>query len=130
VNQNLSEFFCFREEAVAQTANDLVGAWTLVSITLEKDGEKTDFYGPNPQGRLMYDASGHFSVIISRSDLPRFASNNRGRGTAEENKAIVQGSLVTSHVESSTFPNWNGTDGKTLSTSRATNSARRLSLGR
>jgi hypothetical protein len=111
----------------AQEANDLVGAWTLVSITLEKDGTKTDFYGPNPQGQLMYDATGHFSVVITRSDLPKFASNNREAGTPEENKAIVQGSLayfgtyevsetdkiITSHVKSSTFPNWNGTDRKT-----------------
>ena len=111
----------------AQQANDIVGTWMLVSITLEKDGKKTDFYGPNPQGQLMYDATGHFSVIITRSDLPKFASNNREAGTAEENKAIVEGSLayfgtyevsetdkiITSHVKSSTFPNWNGTDRKT-----------------
>jgi hypothetical protein len=111
----------------AQQANDIVGTWMLVSITLEKDGKKTDFYGPNPQGQLMYDATGHFSVIITRSDLPKFASNNREAGTAEENKGIVEGSLayfgtyevsetdkiITSHVKSSTFPNWNGTDRKT-----------------
>ena len=62
----------------------------------------------------MYDADGRFCVIITRSDLPKFASNNRETGTAEENKAIVQGSLayfgaysvsepdktITSHVES------------------------------
>src|ERR1700730_3336247 len=36
------------EEAAAQTtAKDIVGTWTLVSITLEKDGKKIDFYGPN-----------------------------------------------------------------------------------
>jgi hypothetical protein len=33
-----------REEAVAQTPNELVGAWTLVSVTLEKDGKTVDFY--------------------------------------------------------------------------------------
>ena len=42
----------------------------------------------------MYDDTGHFSVIITRFDLPKFASNNRETGTAEENKAIVQGSLA------------------------------------
>jgi len=115
------------EQAMAQTIQDLIGTWTLVSITLEQDGKKTDFYGPNPQGQVIYDANGRFSVIITRSDLPKFASNNRETGTAEENKAIVQGSLayfgtysmsetdkiITSHVESSTFPNWNGIDRKT-----------------
>jgi hypothetical protein len=47
------------EKAVAQTtAKDLVGTWTLVSITLEKDGKKADFYGPNPQGQLTFDPAG------------------------------------------------------------------------
>jgi hypothetical protein len=115
------------EEAVAQTTNGLVGTGTLVSIMLERDGKKTDFYGANPQGQLMHDANGRFPVIVTRSDLPKLASNNREAGTAEENKAIVEGSLayfgtyevsetdkiITSHVKSSTFPNWNGTDRKT-----------------
>jgi hypothetical protein len=86
--------FSPREEAVAQTANELVGTWTLVSSMLEKDGKTTDFYGPNPKGQLMYDANGHFSVIITRSDLAKFASNNREAGTPEENNAVVQGSFA------------------------------------
>src|SRR5215469_4234692 len=114
------------EEAVAQTAKDLVGTWTLVSLTLEKDGQKTDMYGPNPQGQATWDPTGRFSEIITRSDLPKFASNNRREGTPEENKAVVQGSLAffgtysvsetdktyTQHVESCTFSNWNGTERK------------------
>jgi Lipocalin-like domain len=119
--------FLPREEAVAQTtAKELVGTWTLVSIMLEKDGKKVDFYGPNPQGQATYEANGRVSVIITRSDLPKFASNNREAGTPEENKAVVQGSIayfgtysvsetdktITSHIEGSTFPNWNGLDQK------------------
>jgi hypothetical protein len=91
---------------------------------LRPDGR---LYGANPQGQVMYGADGHLSVIITRSDLPKFASNNRVAGTPEENTAIVQGSLayfgtysvsetdktITTHVESSTFPNWNGVDRKT-----------------
>jgi hypothetical protein len=111
------------EEATAQTtAKDLVGTWTLVSITIERDGKKIDFYGPNPQGQAMFDANGRVSSIITRSDLPKFASNNRQSGTPEENKAVVQGSIayfgtftvdeaaktVTYHLESCSFPNWSG----------------------
>ena len=108
------------------TAKDLVGTWTLVSITLDQDGKKTDFYGTNPQGQWIFEANGRNSHIIIRSDLPKFASNNRQSGTPEENKAVVQGSFaffgtytvdeaaktVTFHIESCTFPNWNGTDRK------------------
>ena len=83
------------EKASAQTtAKDLVGTWTLVSITIEQDGKKIDFYGPSPQGQETYDSNGHVSVIITRSDLPKFASNNRQSGTPEENKAVVQGSFA------------------------------------
>ena len=40
------------------TPKELVGTWTMVSITLEKDGKKTDLFGPNPQGRRIIDADG------------------------------------------------------------------------
>ena len=87
--------FLPREESTAQTtAKDLVETWTLVSITIEQDGKKTDLFGPNPQGQETRAANGHVSVIITRSDLPKFASNNRAAGTPEENKAVVQESIA------------------------------------
>jgi len=92
-----------------------VGTWTLVSA---------DIFGANPKGILMLDANGHISATLMKSDLPRYAANNRGQGTAEENKATVQG-LVTYfgtyslqgsdllvHIEGGSFPNWTGTDQK------------------
>ncbi|MBV8141594.1 MAG: lipocalin-like domain-containing protein [Verrucomicrobia bacterium] len=120
-------FFCPIAKLTAQTrAQDLVGTWALVSITLERDGKKTDFYGLDPQGQATYGANGRLSVIITRSDLPQFVSKNRELGTPEENKAVVQGSIayfgtysvnetaktITIHIESCTFPNWNGIDRK------------------
>ena len=70
----------------------------------------------------MVDANGRFSITGLRSDLPKFASNNRMTGTQEENNAIVQGSIaffgtytideatsvLTLKVEGSTFPNFDG----------------------
>ena len=115
-----------REEVVAQTAKDLVGTWTLVSITLEQDGKKTDMYGANPQGQAIFDPNGRFSLTLLRSDVPKFASPDRVAGTSEENKAAVQGSIayfgtysvsetnkvIIYHLEGSTFPNWRGVDQK------------------
>jgi lipocalin-like protein len=120
--------FLPREEAVAQTAKDLVGTWTLVSVTLEQDSKKIDMYGANPQGQLIFAPIGRFSIVETRSDVPKFASNNREAGTSEENKAAVQGSIalfgtysvsetdkvVTYHIEGCTFPNWRGADQKRL----------------
>ena len=66
--------FLSRGEAVAQTANELVGMWTLVSVTLEQDGKKTDMYGANPQGQAIFAPNGRFSIMFISPDVPKFAS--------------------------------------------------------
>jgi Lipocalin-like domain len=115
-------------DAVAQTGKELVGMWTLVSVTLEQDGNKTDMYGAHPQGQAIFAPNGRFSIMFIRSDVPKFASANREAGTPEEIKAAVNGSIayfgtysasetakiIIYHVEGSTFPNWRGVDQKRL----------------
>jgi hypothetical protein len=110
----------------AQTAKDLAGTWTLVSVVTEQDGKKTDTFGPHPKGILMVDANGRYVIAIARAGLPKVASNNRTTGTPEENKAIVGGSIthfgtvavnaadqtITFKIETATFPNWDGTEQK------------------
>src|SRR5216117_4082860 len=39
-------------------------------------------------------SNGRYVIAFSRADLPKVASNNRTTATAEENKAIVGGSLA------------------------------------
>jgi hypothetical protein len=121
-------FFLPRGGAVAQTAEELVGIWTLVSVTLEQDGKKTDMYGANPQGQVIFAPNGRFSIMFIRSDIPKFASSNREKGSPEENQAAVQGSIayygtysvsktdkvITYHLEGSTFPNWRDVDQERL----------------
>ena len=112
-------------DAVAQTAQDLVGNWTLVSAqTVQPDGKKSPTFGANPRGILIFGSDGRFSYLFTSADLPKFASNNRGTGTPKENTAVVRGSIATFgtysvvdkglviKVEFSTFPNWNGTEQK------------------
>ena len=111
--------------AGAQTAKDLVGAWSLVSDTATTaDGREVQPFGPQPNGMAIFDSAGHFSIVISRPDLPKFASNNRMQGTAAENEAIVHGSIgffgtyaitdgiIVQHIEGGTWPAWAGTDQK------------------
>ena len=118
----------FITPAFTQTTipKELVGTWTIVSITQEKDGKQSDLFGPNPQGRRIIDADGHGFFMVTSGDLPKFASNNRAAGTPEENKAVVQGSIAffgtltvneaektyTTHTEVCTFPNWVGIERK------------------
>ena len=106
--------------AYGQTAKDIAGTYTLVSFTNQQGDTKTDTYGPNPKGVMMLDANGRYVVVLMRPDLPKFASNNRSTGTAEEYKAISLGSfthfgtysVADSHIifrlEHTTFPNWDG----------------------
>lgn len=114
--------------ALAQSASDIVGTWTLVSSITEKDGTRTDQFGSGAKGMLMLDADGHFMLTIIGPDLPKFASNNRAAGTPDENRTVVSKSIamigtysVSSvdktlifKVDSATFPNWNGTEQKRL----------------
>ena len=85
----------FITPAFTQTIpKELVGTWTMVSITLERDGKKTDLFGPNPQGRLIFDADGHVAYMVTRADLPKFASNNRAAGTARGKQGRRAGKLL------------------------------------
>ena len=112
--------------ASAQSAKDLVGAWVAVSNTAEQGGVKSEPYGASPQGMLIFEANGRYGLILSRKNVPKIASNSRTTGTADENKAIVQGTIshfgtysvnesdksITFRIETSTYPNFNGTEQK------------------
>jgi len=99
------------------------GSWILVELYNETDGKKMEPFGPNPRGSMLLTPDGRFSMTIMRSSLPKFASNVRTKGTAEEYKAVVEGSVaaigtyevtgdkekvLNLHIEGSTFPNWDG----------------------
>jgi hypothetical protein len=106
----------------AQTPDQLAGVWSVVKIeTVAPDGKRTPAFGDNPHTQLILTANGYFSQFFMRSDVPKFASNNRMTGTPEENAAVVKGAtsaigtytiadkVVTLNMTASTFPNWTGT---------------------
>jgi hypothetical protein len=99
----------------------LAGAWTLVSSST-KDTDGKPVWGSNPIGLLIFTENGSYSTQLMRSDLPTFSSKNRTKGTPEENKAVVIGSIAsfgtytvnegnktfTIRYQGSTFPNRKG----------------------
>jgi hypothetical protein len=112
--------------------DQLVGSWAFVSaIDTRPDGTKNDRWGSNPRGTLMFDANGRYVQIISRSDIPKFAANKPDQGTADENKAVVTGMVVsfgtytvneadktlTTRVEGNMYPNAAGSEQKRTITS-------------
>src|SRR3954451_2205138 len=114
---------------VAQSLKEqLVGAWTVVSVVNELDGKKVEPFGPKPVGYFMFASTGHFQVNIVHPDRPKFAAKIRTGGTPEEYKAAVLGNIstfgtytvnpdgwVSYRIIGSSFPNWDGTDQKRLS---------------
>jgi hypothetical protein len=123
--------YVWAQEKAGTLAQQVQGNWILVSLYVEKDGKKTEPFGAKPRGSLILTPDGRFSLILMRASLPKFASNNRMKGTPEENQAIVQGSLaeygsytVTSEKEQAvnlrfegcTFPNWDGQEQKRIVT--------------
>ncbi len=106
----------------------ILGTWSLVSQYVEQDGKRIERFGSNPKGIYIFERNGQFALIIQRPGIPKFASNNAMSGTAEENKAVVQGSIASfgiytvnekdrmlnAHVSGTTYPNWDGEDQKRL----------------
>ena len=101
----------------AQTTKSIAGTYSPVSVPA---------YGDKPRGQLILTADGRYSIVITRADMPKIASGSRTKATPEENKAVIDGSIahsgrytiedggraITFHIETSTFPNWNGTSQK------------------
>ena len=111
--------------AVGQTTKDLIGTWTNAgNIVIRQDGSKAEVFGPKGTGLAIFASNGRFAVVNINPETPKFASNNRAQGTAEENKAAMLGGIalygtysvvdknIAFKVEGSTYPNWTGTEQK------------------
>ena len=107
--------------------NPLVGTWTIVSINDERaDGSKVPLFGPEPQGMLIFDAEGRYSLQLCSSGRPKFAANNRAKATPEEYKTAVIGcnphwgryavdeasKTITFKIDHAIFANWESTEQK------------------
>jgi len=110
----------------------LIGAWTLVSIdNIMPDGSKRQFYGTNPKGVQIFDASGRWAQMQVRAGRAKFKSLDRLEATAEEAKVAMQDTLaqfgswsldeasktIILRIEGSLVPNAEGTEGKRVITS-------------
>ena len=106
----------------AKPLNQVLGTWQMGSARIDPDGSNQPAYGPEPKSLLVFTPDMHVIEVMTDSTIPKFASNARGHGTAEENRAAMAGSigwfgtytiddkgqLSGDRVEGSTFPNWVG----------------------
>ena len=110
----------------------LVGTWMIVSCeVVQPDGTKGPLvHGRNPLGQFIFTDNGRFAFQVA-AELPKFASGDYRKTTPEENKTVVEGAMayfgsytaseadktIAIHIERSSIPNLNGTDGKRVVTS-------------
>ena len=105
----------------------IIGAWTLVTFEFRKaDGHVIYPYGSKARGSLIYTESGRYSAQLMRKGRPKFAIGDQMQGTPGEIEANYKGSIsyfgtyeidaengfIIHHVESSIFPNMQGTKQK------------------
>lgn len=106
-------------------APSLAGTWTLVLVdNIQPDGQRIHLYGEKPQGLLVLDAGGRYSLQIFSADRPRFAAGDKAKGSPEEYRAAVQGSnahfgryrvegsSLIFQIDHASYPNWEGTEQK------------------
>lgn len=117
------------EKDSSTKAIPLIGVWKLISFEARREGEGPSFpFGMDAQGMLIYSDVGRFSVQMMRANRPKFASGDQFKGTVEEGNHCftgcisyfgryefdANGGFVIHHIESSLFPNWEGTQKRFL----------------
>ncbi len=101
----------------------LAGTWAMDSAyEVRANGSRTTNYGEHPNGLMMVDSSGRYSIQIFRPGRPNFVSGVKAEGRPAEYRDAVLGSSThygwvrvdpNAHqlifdVEASSFPNWEG----------------------
>ncbi|MGF6308290.1 hypothetical protein ABIB82_003605 [Bradyrhizobium sp. i1.8.4] len=85
--------FAQNQQKIAK--EQIVGAWTLVSVISEMDdGKRGEPFGPAPRGVIIFSNDGHFSLFQSRDEIPKIAANDRAKATPEEAQGIVASSIA------------------------------------
>jgi len=115
----------------ASFKQQIVGTWMYASVEITKsDGSRVQPFGAAPNGIAVFERNGHFAFIVTKADVPKYASNNRLSGTADEYQATVRGTLaqfgtytvnpadhsLTLHIVGSSYPNIVGVDRKFIIT--------------
>jgi hypothetical protein len=121
---SLSTYMAFGQK---NENSKLPGTYVLVSVdNIDKDGNRTHLYGDSPQGILMLDAQGNYSLQIMSAVRQKFAASDKSKGTDEENRAAVKGcnthfgtyvtddtkGTINFNILHASFPNWEGTQQK------------------
>ncbi len=89
----IGAFLATAGPAKAEPHNKVLGTWRMASAQIDPEGRNLPADGPAPKSLLVFTADLHFVEVLTDSTIPKFASNARGHGTAEENRAAMAGSI-------------------------------------
>jgi hypothetical protein len=119
----LAVLFAHEVRAENTAGRQFSGTWTLTFVdNVSPNGSRVQLYGPHPHGITTFDGEGRYSLQIMSDGRPKFAANDKSKGTPEEYKAAIQGinchfgrysvnegsQAITLRVEHATYPNWEG----------------------
>ncbi|MFZ6744035.1 lipocalin-like domain-containing protein [Undibacterium sp. JH2W] len=103
----------------------LTGTWTLVAAPeIHADGSRGETFGEHPQGLLIIDDSGRYSLQIYKSGRNKFAAGDKRKGTDAEFRAAAldtsshygrcfidtERNVMVFRIEHASFPNWDGSE--------------------
>jgi hypothetical protein len=75
--------------------DSLIGSWMFVSVIAEQsDGTRSEPFGQEPRGIIVFTGDGYFSLFQSQAEVPRLATGDRGRATPEEAQGVVRASIA------------------------------------
>ncbi|MFZ6734626.1 lipocalin-like domain-containing protein [Undibacterium sp. Ji42W] len=108
-----------------QAQKSLAGTWALVAAPeIRADGSRGETFGPNPQGLLIIDGTGLYSLQIYKSERSKFAAGDKSIGTEPEYRAAAldtsshygrcfidtERNVLIFRIEHASFPNWDGSE--------------------
>ena len=119
----LSTSLALAAAAQAEELKSLQGTWVMDSAyEVHPDGSRTTNYGEHPDGLMMVDGAGRYSIQIFRPDRAPFRAGTKAGADPQELRDAVLGSSthfgtvaidrrahqLRFHIAAASFPNWNG----------------------
>jgi hypothetical protein len=105
--------------AWAQTPDQLVGAWSLVSLSEDHTGRIEHPMGDKPRDMIIYDKSGTIANLLIHSDRTKTDTAPMtpvGPAIAFWGTWKLEGNALTYYVDAATFPGFEGSEQKGIVT--------------
>lgn len=115
----------YGQNTVAERSQDAIaGTYSLILVdNLLTDGSRVHLYGDHPQGILIMDVKGNYSLQMVSEGRPKFTSGDKSKGSDQENRLAIQGCnahfgtysidslkhMITFNIHHASFPNWENT---------------------